>query len=440
VVYRVRPLADPDRVEPAVTVAGSLATLVPGPTGAGTLTTTVTNRGVGAVAKLTVGVQAPAGWTVTASTSTKARRLATDASLQTTWTVEVPAGTTAGRYPVAVTATFTWGSRRSGTASSEIVTAVVTAPADGRRHLSTVLPVTASNAVGSVERDQSNGGPSEGDGSLITVGGKVYTRGLGTTAPSEIAYYLGGRCTQLVTDVGVDDRATAAVPATFTIYADGTAAASSGPVSAGDAPATLTADLTGATWLHLVTTGSQTSDTGATTNDNTDWAAPILTCGSSAPTDPVLPAERALFSFESGTEDFTIANPGDGGSVVQSTAFHTEGDRGLEAFTPSTGNWFGRALPEPLDLTGATMLKFDVQTGATGTTGEIAIQVGPGFTWCQGGLWAWTNPNSSRTIVEKISAISCPAGVTLDLAQIRAVWVFLNGGDVFVDNVRAEIE
>jgi alpha-galactosidase len=440
VVYRVRPLRDPDRVAPAVTVAGTLATLVPGPAGGGTLTTTVTNRGVGQVDRLAVGVQAPAGWTVTASTSSRARRLATDSSLTTTWAVRVPAGTSAGRYPVAITAGYTWGRRhRAGTSASEIVSVVVTAPADGRRQLSTVLPVAESNAVGSVELDQSNGGGSENDGSLITVGGKVYTRGLGATAPSEISYYLGGRCSQLVTDVGVDDRAAASVPATFTVFADDTAAASSGPVSSGDAARTLTADLTGATWLRLVTTGSQTSDTGASTNDQTDWAAPILTCGASAPTDPVLPAERPLFSFESGTDGFTIANPNDGGSAVASTVFHTEGEHGLEVFTPTTGNWYGRTLSEPLDLTGTSMLKFDVQTtAATGTTGEFALQVGADFTWCQGGLWAWTNPGSSRTITEKVSAISCPAGVTLDLSQVRAVWIFLNGEDVYVDNIRAE--
>jgi alpha-galactosidase len=444
VVYRVRPLADPDRITPAVTVGGTLATLVPGATGGGTLTTTVTNRGAGTVTRVAVKVAAPAGWTVTPSTATRVRRLAPDASREMLWTVKVPDGVSAGNYPIAITATFTWGSRhrqRVGTSASELASAVVTAPADGRRHLSTVSPVSSTNAVGDVERDQANGGAAQGDGSLITIGAKVYTRGLGTTGPSEILYYLGGRCSQLVTDVGVDDRATNTVPASFTILADDTAAASSGSVSPGDAAKTLTADLTGATWLRLVTTGSQTSDTGAAANDSTDWAAPILTCGSGTATDPVLPAEHPLFSFESGTESFTIANPNDGGTSARSSAFHTQGDHGLEVFAPTNGNWFGLALPAPLDLTGTSMLKFDVQTtGATGTTGEIALQVGPGDSpsWCQGGLWAWTNPSSSRTVVEKIGDIGCPAGVTLDLSQVRGVWIFLNGADVFVDNIRAE--
>ncbi|HYN95256.1 MAG TPA: NPCBM/NEW2 domain-containing protein [Pilimelia sp.] len=439
VVYRVRPIRDTAKVAPSVTVGAGLGTLVPGGTSGGTLTTTVTNRGVGELRNLRVSAQAPEGWTVTASTGNRRRELRTDGTLTTTWTVQVPAGTAAGRYPITINAAYTWGRRRTAaTTSSEVVSIVVNAPADGRRHLSTVLQVSSVNARGPVELDQNNGGDGQGDGALITIGGRVYTRGIGTTAPSEIVYYLGGRCSQLVTDVGIDDAATTTVPATFTVYADDVAAAASGPVTADDAPRTLTADLTGANWLRLVTTGSAAAPDGTTINDSTTWAAPVLTCGDAAPTDPVLPTERTLFSFEAGTEDFTVANTVDGGTVEQSTAFHTEGAHGLRVLTPTGGNWFGRTLAEPLDITGAHRLKFDVKTGATGTSGEIAVQVGDAMSWCQGGLWSWTNANSSRTVTEELDEISCGVGVTLDPSQIRAVWIFLNGGDVLVDNIRAE--
>jgi alpha-galactosidase len=437
VVLRVRPLSHPEKVPPSVTVGAELATLIPGGDG-GTLTSTVTNRGAGAVKRVRVTARAPDGWTVTATGPTTRRRLGTDASLRTTWTVRAPDGTAAGRYPIALTASYAWGPRgRPDSSTTELVTTVVTAPAAGRRHLSTVLAVSSTNARGPVEADQSNGGDGDRDGALITIGGRVYTRGLGTTAPSEIVYYLGGQCSRLVTDVGIDDEAATTIPATFTVYADDVAVADSGPVAAGEAARTLTADLTGAAWLRLVTAGSGPGGDGTTTNDHADWAAPVLTCGDVAPDAPVLPAERTLFSFESGTEDWVFANP-EGGSVAQSPAFHTHGEQGLNVLTPTTGNWFGKALAEPLDLTGTGKLKFDVKTGATGTTGEIAIQVGPDWSWCQGGLWAWTNPNSSRTIAQDIEDIECSVGVTKDLSQVRAIWVFLNGGDVHIDNVRAE--
>jgi alpha-galactosidase len=200
----------------------------------------------------------------------------------------------------------------------------------------------------------------------------------------------------------------------------------------------LTANLTGASWLRLVTAGSGTAPDGTTVNVHTDWAAPVLTCGDAGPDDPVRPVEQTLFSFESGTDGFAPANADPGGSVAQSTAFHTDGAYGLEVTVPSSGNWFGTSVAEPLDLTGKTTFKFDVKTAAMGTSGEIALQVGPDSAWCQGGLWSWTNPNSSRTVAEKVSAIGYPAGVTLDLSQVHAVWVFINGTGAVVDNIRAE--
>jgi alpha-galactosidase len=420
VVYKVRPLVDPAGTAPSVTVAGSVATIVPGDD---TLDTTVTNRGVGAIRDVRLSVTAPAGWTVTAATADRSPWLVTDASLRTRWALGVPPGVAAGQYTLTATASYTWGRAHRATTASDVVATVVTAPADGRRYLSTVVPAGTSNGLGPVEVDQSNGGAGPGDGNLITIGGKVYDRGLGTVTAGEIRYYLGGRCAQLTTDVGVDDEDTSGTPATFTVYADDAVAATG---SSG----TLTADLTGTRWLRLVTAGPGV---------HADWAAPVLTCGGAGPGDPIQPVDRTLFSFESGTDGFTIANAGGGGSVEPVTAFHTDGDHGLLVHTPVNGNWFGLNLATPLDLTGTSMLKFDMKAAGTGSVGEFAIQVGPDFSWCQGGQWTWTNPNSSRTVTRGFNQISCPAGVTLDRSQIRGVWVFLNGGgDVSIDNIRAE--
>jgi len=449
VVYRTRPLRDPRMLPPSVSVGATVGTLIPGAAEGATMTTTATNFGVGRAKDVTVSVKALDGWTVTASSASTRRSLATDASLETTWKVQVPAGTSAGRYAITVTATYTWGEhwgkhrwgkhwwgkhrwgkhRKEASATSELIGVVVVAPPDGMTHLSMLVPVSSTNAVGPVEIDESNGGQSAGDGNLITIGGKVYTRGLGTSAPSKIVYYLGGGCNSLTTDVGIDDEVTTGA-ASFTIYADDTVAAESGIMTVGEAAKTLTADLTGATWLQLVTTPGASSD-----GVHADWAAPKLICGGiETPTTP----EVTLFSFESGTEGWTIANANDGGSMTQSTVFHTDGDYGLEVVSPADGNWFGRSLAAPLDLSGKSMLKYDVKTGVNGTSGEIAIEVGPNSSWCQGGLWTWTNPNSSETIKRKFSEISCPAGVTMDLTQIQAIWVFLKGGTFYIDNVRVE--
>jgi alpha-galactosidase len=428
VVYKVRPLSDPHRVAPSVNVTGQTGTLVPGQATTGTLTATVTNRGAGAVRDVRVRVTAPAGWKVSPSTSGRRPALRTDASTTSSWKVGVPGGTTAGSYPLHITATYGWG-RHTATASSDVIATVVTAPADGRRYLSTLTPASSSNGLGPVGYDQSNGGAADGDGNLIMVAGQVYERGLGTATDSEIRYYLGGQCSQLTADAGVDDEDTSGAAATFTVRTDDATAASAALASG--APArTLTADLTGAQWLTLSAT--------ATTIAHADWATPVLTCGNASPTDPVQPAEHTLFSFESGTDGFTIANPDSGGSVEQSSAFHTDGEHALLVHTPAGGNWFGVRPDTPLDLTGATSLKFDVKAGTTGTSAEIAVQTADD-SWCQGSLWTWVNAGSTKTVTRRIGQLACPAGVTLDTSRITAVWVFLNsGGDDVVDNIRTE--
>jgi alpha-galactosidase len=425
-IYLVRP--EPAPLPPSVVASGAVGTLVPGPANASTVDTTVTQRGAGPLRDVHVEVTAPSGWTVTATNSARARSLDTDETLSTNWTVDVPETITAGAYPLTVKASYTWGREQHASVSSTVVAQVVTAPADGRRYLSTIAAASSSNGTGPVEIDQSNGGAAQGDGNLITIAGQVFDRGLGTAAGSEIRYYLGGRCSGLTAEVGIDDEDTTGATTTFTVYADDTAIASA-TAAVPQAPQALAANLTGTQWLRLTTTGAA----------HADWAAPILTCGTATPTDPVLPASRTLFSFEDGTDGFTIANPTGGGTIEQSPAFHTDGASGLLVHTPVNGNWFGRDLDAPIDLSGSTMLKVDLKAATAGTVGEFALQVGPDWSWCQGGLWTWTNQGGSRTITRSFSQISCPSGVTLDLTQVRAVWVFLNtGGDVYLDNLRAE--
>jgi alpha-galactosidase len=420
VVYRVRPLRDPGPIAPSVVVGGSIGTVTPA---TGTpLTTTITNRGAHSISDVRVSVAAPSGWTVTPAPGSSARSLGSDKTLTTSWTVTAPADVTAGAHPLTLSTSYTWGSRRRSTTASTLVATVVTPPAGGTRYLSTVPAADFTNALGPVELDQSNGGAAQGDGNLITIGGHVYTRGLGTSGPSSIRYYLGGSCGSLTTDVGVDDTSSAA--ADFSLYADETVVASAS-AAPGGAPRSLTADLTGATWLRLVVTGSGYGD----------WAAPILTCGDGG---PLQPAERTLFSFEGGTDGFTIANAGAGGTFEPTTGFHTDGAAGLLVHTPVNGNWFGRTLDTPLDLSDSSALRFDMRVETAGSVGEIAVQVGDAYTWCQGGQWTWSNPGGSRTITRAFDEISCPSGTVLDKTDIRAVWVYLNtGGDVSIDNVRA---
>ncbi|MFJ3788693.1 NPCBM/NEW2 domain-containing protein [Kitasatospora sp. NPDC090091] len=147
-------------------------------------------------------------------------------------------------------------------------------PAAGTHPLSGLAWSSAGNSWGPVEKDMSNGDNQARDGGTITIAGATYEKGLGVNAFSEIVYYLGGTCSSLATDVGVDAEAQGRGTVSFEIYADGTKVADSGRMT-GITPAKhLTADLTGAYELHLVVT-----DGGDGTNsDHADWAGPVLSC------------------------------------------------------------------------------------------------------------------------------------------------------------------
>ncbi|MER5636272.1 NPCBM/NEW2 domain-containing protein [Kitasatospora sp. NPDC002227] len=147
-------------------------------------------------------------------------------------------------------------------------------PAAGVHAVSDLTWSNASNGWGPVEKDMSNGEQAQGDGGPITVKGVKYAKGLGTNSYSEVTYYLGGSCSTVSTDVGVDDEAGPLGSVTFEIWKDGTKVADSGLLRTGDAAKHLTGDVTGGDELRLVVT-----DGGNGSNsDHGDWAAPQLTC------------------------------------------------------------------------------------------------------------------------------------------------------------------
>lgn len=112
------------------------------------------------------------------------------------------------------------------------------------------------------------------DGHPLTIQGTGYSQGLGAHANSEITYGLGGSCSALSVDVGLDDEVGANGSVVFQIYRDGTKVADSGLMTVDQPAKRLTADLTGGTQLRLVVTdGGNGND-----SDHADWAGPLLTC------------------------------------------------------------------------------------------------------------------------------------------------------------------
>ncbi|WP_204002221.1 cellulase family glycosylhydrolase [Virgisporangium aurantiacum] len=145
-------------------------------------------------------------------------------------------------------------------------------------------------------------------------------------------------------------------------------------------------------------------------------------------------AAVVISTFESGTDNW---GPGswlpDAGTVAQTQDFHPQGDYGLK-LTVTADHWFGPALATPLDLTGKQFVRFELHTGATGTSVSLAVQTGADYTWCQS-PFPWINAGTTTTVsFDLLTEMSCAP----NLADVKALYLFFNAGTHDLDNVRAE--
>ncbi|GAB2576643.1 NPCBM/NEW2 domain-containing protein [Streptomyces capparidis] len=279
-LYRVTPLRSPVPVlPPSTALSATAADAVPHAPGTATtvladhptpLRTTLTNHGRTHLRDVRLTATAPEGWTVTPTGQTTTRRLRTDASLTTRWTVTAPPGTPPGRHTLTVRATHHPG--RTTTATLDLL--LLAPPPAGATDLSSLDWVAAENGWGAPEKDRSNGELAPDDGRPLTIAGRTYPKGLGVHATSTLTYYLGGTCTRLTTEAGVDDeKPMPEQSAVFRILTDGTLRADSGPVDYGQPAVPLTADLTNTTWLTLSVLPN------SSVGDHADWVGPVLECG-----------------------------------------------------------------------------------------------------------------------------------------------------------------
>lgn len=149
---------------------------------------------------------------------------------------------------------------------------------DTDTYVSDLTPKSATNGWGPIEKDKSNGEQASGDGHPITIKGKVYTKGLGVHANSDLHYSLLGKYTTFKADIGVDDevlpQSTSTCPGTvdFKILLDGKQVYESGILKKGDAPTPVQINVASALDLNLVVAGSA----DGTNCDHADWAAAKL--------------------------------------------------------------------------------------------------------------------------------------------------------------------
>lgn len=283
VIYRVKGNPNWSNFAPSTSVgitsssSYSGADVALGAGGSATMTSTVHDFGRDALTNLRVTASAPDGWTLASTSAWSKKRVASNGSFATAWSLTAPADASVGNYAVTFTVSYAWGSRsKTVQLTARALVQIVPAPPSGAVGLSTVTWVSASNGWGPVEKDTSNGETAAGDGGTITIRGTTYAKGLGTNATSDIVYYLGGKCSSLTSDVGIDDEeSSSGGNVIFQVFADDAKVADSGALTNTSAVKTITADVTGATWVRL-----HVDPNGETTYDHADWAGPLLTCQS----------------------------------------------------------------------------------------------------------------------------------------------------------------
>ncbi|MEV5203307.1 endo-alpha-N-acetylgalactosaminidase family protein [Streptomyces sp. NPDC053720] len=253
-------------VEPAA------ETLEPGT--ANTVEVSFTNYEATAATGVALSLTVPEGWQSQPTGAVSFDSVPAGTEVTGSWQVTPPVDAEYQTYGLSSEAKYTVGGARRTLGAQTSVRTLPPPPTTDS--WASDLDWTASeNGWGPVEKDLSNGETGTGDGSPLTIGGTVHTKGLGSHAPAKVRYYLGGQCTSFTAQVGVDDVQKSAGSVQFSVTADGAERVKSPVLKAADSAWSLTADVTGAKYVELVV-GDGGDGNG---NDHADWGDARFHCG-----------------------------------------------------------------------------------------------------------------------------------------------------------------
>ncbi|MFW3465416.1 NPCBM/NEW2 domain-containing protein [Streptomyces microflavus] len=160
------------------------------------------------------------------------------------------------------------------TTEQRLALSVLPPPPTGQAWASDLVWLSETNGYGPAERDRSNGESGAADGRTLTLAGTTYEKGIGTHADSDIAIHLGGRCTALTADVGIDDEINGYGEVAFSVEGDGKTLWTSPKLTGASATVPVDVKLDGVRQVRLKVTDSNGSKTG----DHGDWAAAKFHC------------------------------------------------------------------------------------------------------------------------------------------------------------------
>jgi hypothetical protein len=132
----------------------------------------------------------------------------------------------------------------------------------------------SASSWGPIEIDQSNGAEYSGDGSPLTINGRVFGKGVGMHPPGRIVVDLYRRCRGFTAEVGVDDAVGDAGSVQFFVFADNEPLFKSKVLTGKDDPERVDVPLNGRGSLVLLV---ENSDDGPE-NDWANWAEAQLFC------------------------------------------------------------------------------------------------------------------------------------------------------------------
>lgn len=236
---------------------------------------TFTNYEASEIKGASLSLDLPEGWQAEPAGPVALDPVAPGAKATATWQVTPPVDAKYQPYQLSSKATYAVGdSTRTLTAGATVRT--LPPPPTTDTYASDLDWTAMDNGWGPAEKDMENGETGFGDGKPLTVNGTVYAKGLGTASPGKIRYYLGGRCTSFTAQVGQDDSQGTRGSVQFSVEADGTQKVQSPVLKAADNAWALTADVTGAKYVDLIT-GDGGDGPG---NDHADWGNARFHCGS----------------------------------------------------------------------------------------------------------------------------------------------------------------
>jgi hypothetical protein len=171
-------------------------------------------------------------------------------------------------------------------------------------YLSDLTWTSMTNGWGPAQKDRSNGQMSGEDGGPLTLNGTVYSKGLGTSAASDIRYALKGAYTRFTASVGIDDEVGAEGLVVFQVWADGAKLYDSGQMTGSTATKPVSVDVTGKQELKLIVTDGG----NGLEYDHADWADAKLACsGGTAAATPT--ATSSATAIPSPTASSATATP-----------------------------------------------------------------------------------------------------------------------------------